>query len=108
MKHDETITKYQRYNQVSPEVEKLLALSLKNFEGHTLRDVNCPRCHICLDKVSVGTTGFLRTKCPKCKHEDILDLRYFRTAKVKCGGPKVKQLPTFMPGWINLLRQNLF
>ncbi len=99
---------YQKYSTVSPEVEKLLALSLKNFEGHQLRDVYCPRCHICLDKVSKGTIGFLRTKCPKCKHEDIIDLRIFRTAKNKQGGPIVKPLPAFMPGRINFLRQDLF
>lgn len=104
----EQISIYQKYNTVSPEVEKLLELSLKNFRGQQLREVNCPRCHICLDKVSKGATGFLKTKCPKCKHEDILDLRIFRTAKTKHNGPKVKPLPSFIPGKINFLRQDMF
>ena len=108
MKDDAQNRNYQIYNNVSPKVEQLLAQSLKNFEGDSLRPVYCPRCHMCLEMVGTKTTGFLKAKCPKCKHEDILDLRIFRTAKTKQGGPKVKPLPAFIPGWINFLRQDLF
>lgn len=108
MNSDVNNRNYQIYDKVSPEVEKLLALSLKNSEDEKLRNVNCPRCHLFLNKVSTNTVGFIITKCPKCKHEDVLDLRIFRTAKTKQDGPIVKQLPEFIPGRINLFRQDLF
>lgn len=108
MRDDRSNRNYKRYDVVTPEVEELLAQSLRNFEGHILRNVNCPFCGFCVDKVGKDNTGFIFARCPKCKHEQILDLRYFRTAKVKQDGPKIKSVPAFMPGLINFFRQDQF
>ena len=108
MQDDKKNRNYQKYNSVSPGVELLLAQSLKNFEGHSLRNVNCPYCGFCVDRVGKDNTGFIFARCPKCKHEQILDLRYFRTAKVKQSPIKKKPIPEFVPGLINFLRQDLF
>lgn len=108
MSKSENNVHFQRYNIISAEVKRLLELSEKNFEGQSFREVKCPHCGTCVGRVGVNNTGFIYSRCTKCKHEHVLDLRYFRTARIRKSEVKVKPLPEFMPGLINLLRQDLF
>lgn len=61
-----------------PDVEEKIRRSSIEVEGMAVRDVRCPHCKFVIARVYADTQGHIHARCRKCKHEQPLNLAYFR------------------------------
>ena len=70
-----------RLKKYTAEDLRLLRISSQEADPLSERVLRCPLCKFKLQTVFSDATGHMRIKCPKCKHDFILNIAYFRTMK---------------------------
>ena len=68
---------------IPPDVRRKLLQSRIEADELSQREIRCPHCGFLIQKVYSDATGHLSIKCQKCKSVSVLNLAYFRKAKLR-------------------------
>ena len=68
---------------IPPDVRRKLLQSRIEADELSQREIRCPHCGYLIQKVFSDATGHLSIKCQKCKNVSILNLAYFRKARIR-------------------------